>query len=111
MLRFVHPGVIARKLDRHLTTHASQQNFARNLERCGDLLREIEKAHNHHDAANRTKVGAVPSRKRAAFEAGLSERQHKTAIRVSNIPEKEFEEANESDDPMVETEEQTVRPK
>jgi hypothetical protein len=43
--------------------------------------------------------GAGPnSRKEAAAEAGLSERQAKTALRVANIPEQEFERQIESED-------------
>jgi hypothetical protein len=36
-----------------------------------------------------------------ASDAGLSVRQRKTALRVANIPEAEFEEAIESDCPTV----------
>jgi hypothetical protein len=70
---------------------------ARAIRRCGELLREIEaKAH-------RGKGGGAPpqlsERRKAADEAGLSEDQAKTALRVANINGKLFEEQIESDDP------------
>lgn len=44
--------------------------------------------------------GSDPSsRSKAANDAGLSERQRKTALRVANIPEEDFEQAVESDYP------------
>ena len=39
-----------------------------------------------------------PTRTKAATEAGLSERQRKTALRVPNIPRQEFEEAVEAEE-------------
>ena len=44
-------------------------------------------------------VPNVVTRQSAADAAGLSEHQRKTALRVANIPKKEFEELVESDDP------------
>lgn len=76
---------------------------ARAIARAGAILKEIEKARNQHDAAERARVGAVPSRKQAADDAGLSERQRKTALRVANVPEHEFEKAIESDNPPTVT--------
>lgn len=40
------------------------------------------------------------SRTQAATEAGLSERQRKTALRVANVPEEDFETAMEAADPL-----------
>jgi hypothetical protein len=69
---------------------------ARAIRRCGELLKEIEPAKNQHDANAR--VGSVPSsRTQAATDAGMSERQRKTALRVANVPSEEFEQAVESD--------------
>ena len=74
---------------------------ARAIRRCGDLLKEIEKA-----SGARTDLqpgGGTPlrlTRKRAAAEAGMSSDQAKAAIRVSNIPHEEFETSIESDDPV-----------
>jgi hypothetical protein len=51
-----------------------------------------------------TRGDAPPSRSQAAREAGLSTDQRKTALRVARLPEKEFEDAIESDDPVTLTE-------
>ncbi len=70
--------------------------LARASRRCGELLRAIEEARGKQVRRDdgTIQAGAVPNgRARAATEAGLSERQRKTALRVANIPEDEFEEA------------------
>lgn len=75
---------------------------ARAIRRCGELLKQIEPAKNQHDASAR--VGTVPStRTQAATNAGLSERQRKTALRVANIPEERFDEQIDSDSPPTVT--------
>jgi hypothetical protein len=43
------------------------------------------------------------TRKQAATDAGLSEHRRKTAIRVSRVPDPEFEGAVEADDPATVT--------
>ena len=48
--------------------------------------------------------GTFQSKKQAAIEAGMSERQRNTAQRVANIPNDEFEELVESDNPPTVTE-------
>ncbi len=71
---------------------------ARAVRRCGELLREIEPkrgANQNIGAGGDPKV----TRKRAATNAGMSERQRKTALRVANVPEAEFEAAVEADKP------------
>jgi hypothetical protein len=72
---------------------------ARAIRRCGELLQQIEPAKT--GPKPELKDGAVPQlgRTEAADDAGLSERQRKTALRVANIPEAEFETAIESDKP------------
>ncbi len=67
--------------------------------RCGELLREIEPkrgANQNIGAGGDPKV----TRKRAATNAGMSERQRKTALRVANVPEGEFETAVEAGSPF-----------
>jgi hypothetical protein len=49
------------------------------------------------------RVGAVPTQHQAATDAGISERQRKTAVRVANIPANDFETAIESDAPPTVT--------
>ncbi len=69
---------------------------ARAVRRSGELLRQIQPAKNQHDAS--AGAGGGPgSRGNAAREAGMSPRQAKTATRVANVPEDEFEAQVESD--------------
>lgn len=75
---------------------------ARAIRRCGELLGQIRAATNRHDVSSG--VAALPAgRKQAARDAGLSEHQRKTAIRVSRISDPEFEEAVEADEPATVT--------
>lgn len=75
---------------------------ARAIRRCGELLKEIEPAKNQHDASARA-CGGPSTRTQAASDAGLSQRQAKTALRVANVPEDEFEQAIESEAPPTVT--------
>ena len=79
----------------------------RAVRRAGELLREIEPARGG-DRGNqyRQRDGAdpLPSRKSAADAAGLSERQRKTALSVATLPQDQFEQAIESDNPPTVTE-------
>ena len=77
---------------------------ARAIRRCGELLKQIEPASQAQLKQNR-RDGPVPSvtRTEAAKEAGLSERQQKTALRVATVPEPEFTEMVESDTPPTVT--------
>ena len=70
---------------------------ARAIRRCGELLRKIKPARGEHMKG----VGGDPSRKATATQAGLSERQRKTALRVANVPEDEFEAAVEGGSPAT----------
>jgi hypothetical protein len=63
---------------------------ARAMQRVGELLKEI-------------KPPTRFTRMQAAHEAGLSERQKNTALRVASIPPEEFEAAVESEKPPTET--------
>jgi transcriptional regulator with XRE-family HTH domain len=66
-----------RKLAYHIPT--------RTVRRAGELLKQFDgKGNNQH------KVGTDPTQKQAASDAGMSERQAKTAVRVANVPEHEF---------------------
>jgi hypothetical protein len=73
---------------------------ARAINRCGELLRQIEPA-----GGTRTDVKPTDAadsrltRKSAAEQAGLSERQQYTALRVANVPKDEFDRLVESDSP------------
>lgn len=75
---------------------------ARAIRRCGELLKQIEPA---RGANQNIREGTLPkvTRKFAAADAGMSEHQRKTALRVANVPESEFNEAIESDSPPTVT--------
>jgi hypothetical protein len=75
---------------------------ARAIRRCGELLKQIEPA---RGANQNIKEGDHPNvtRKAAAEDAGLSEHQQKTALRIANVPENDFNESVESDNPPTVT--------
>ncbi len=73
---------------------------ARAIDRCGELLHEVEPATGAH---RKSDGGDTLSRKQAARDAGLSDRQRVTALRVNNVPRDEFERLIESDDPPTVT--------
>jgi hypothetical protein len=76
---------------------------ARAIRRCGELLRAIERPpQGGRPSKNGTAAGIV-SRAQAAKDAGMSKRQKDTAQRVASIPEREFNEAVESEDPPTVT--------
>jgi hypothetical protein len=74
---------------------------ARAIRRCGELLRQIEPQR----GGDRKSMGRERpiDRSSAATDAGLSERQRKTALRVANVPEDKFEAAVESAHPPTVT--------
>lgn len=81
---------------------------SRAVRRAGELLREFQqppekRLPNKASAQSNgtgTEVGSGPSTQReAAEQAGMSKRQETTARRVAEVPEEEFEEGVESDDP------------
>lgn len=74
---------------------------ARAIKRCGELLRQIPS----HRGGNLPNVTAPsgPSRTQAAEEAGMSERQKVTALRVANVPRDEFERLVEDSEPPTVT--------
>lgn len=71
---------------------------ARAVRRCGELLKQIEagqgvRTDKLHDATD-----MKLTRTEAATQAGLSERQKVTALRVANVPQPEFERVVELQD-------------
>lgn len=77
---------------------------ARAIKRCGDLLKRIEANQGGRPPKEtRTAAGTSFTRTQAASDAGLSKRQKDTALRVANIPDQEFEELIESDNPPTVT--------
>ena len=78
---------------------------ARAIRRCGELLKQIEPSKGGDASLFIARDGADPSvtRKLAAEQAGLSERQRKTALLVANVPEQDFNQSVESDNPPTVT--------
>jgi hypothetical protein len=73
--------------------------FRRAVRRCGELLKEIDKA---QPGPKELKAPAGPQlspRQDAAKDAGLSPKQAKTAIRVANVPNEIFVEQVDSAEP------------
>jgi hypothetical protein len=70
---------------------------ARAIRRCGELLRTVPVA----SGAHMKQEGAHPflTREQVATDAGLSEHQRKTALRLTAIPEQDFVAQIESDKP------------
>ena len=78
---------------------------ARAIRRCGELLKQVESGQGKtnqytvlHDGAD-----TKQTRTEAAREAGMSERQKVTALRVANVPEPVFNQAVESETPPTVT--------
>ena len=77
---------------------------ARAMRRAGELLQEIAPATGAKtDLQPRDGADPKLTRAQAAEDAGLSERQRKTALRVSKVPGVEFEKAVESPTPPTVT--------
>jgi hypothetical protein len=66
---------------------------ARAIRRCGELLKEIPARVGGYSPTHRSE------RAKAAKDAGLSPDQTKTALRLAKIPDLEFEDAVESENP------------
>jgi hypothetical protein len=77
---------------------------ARAIRRCGELLRQIEPSKGGRPSQITTDAADSSfTRKSAAEQAGLSERQQYTALRVANVPEQQFNESVESESPPTVT--------
>lgn len=63
---------------------------ARAVRRCGELLRQVPSGQGSRNQYGELRDGTV-TRRGAAQEAGLSERQRVTALRVAGVPGTEFE--------------------
>ena len=73
---------------------------ARPIRRCGELLKTFDARGRPPENNNGT---VVISQSKAAKDAGLSQRQKETAVRVANVPDEDFEEAVESEHPPTVT--------
>lgn len=64
---------------------------ARAIRRCGELLRQVEASKGGQPTHKSTQEGtllSIPTRESVAKDAGLSERQKVTALRVASIPQR-----------------------
>jgi len=76
---------------------------ARATRRCGELLTTFQTGpKGGHPKGNGADTDPV-SQRQVAADAGLSERQEKTAVRLAKIPEDKFNEAIEGDTPPTVT--------
>ena len=93
----------AKQAKNHELRKMAERIQARAIRRCGALLREIEDGQGAR--SDLLGAGADPklSRAQAARDAGMSRHQKRTALRVANVPEDEFEALVESDDPPTVT--------
>jgi hypothetical protein len=90
-------GYAAQVEDESLLNYAKRIR-ARAVRRQGELLKEIE-ADRIANKGKGLKGGRLPSnlsRRKAGHDAGLSDAKIKSAIRVANVPEDEFEQQVES---------------
>lgn len=95
----------ARQADDDTLRNMAIRIQARAIRRCGELLNAIEAAKGG-DRGNGATGGRTPiaqTRTSAAQEAGLSEWQQKTAVRVANVPAEQFEAVIESEKPPTVT--------
>ena len=96
--------------DKTLMNHATRIH-ARAIRGAGKLIEDIEPK---HGANQNIREGDRPNvtRESAATDAGMSSHQRKTALRVANVPESEFERQVESEKPPTVTmlAEQGIKP-
>lgn len=76
---------------------------ARAIGRAGEILAQIEPANGANQNIGAAIGPKVLTRTQAAEDAGLSDRQRKTALRVASIDKDEFERVIESDNPPTVT--------
>lgn len=75
----------------------------RAVRRCGELLKQVPSGQGSKNQHGQLRDGAA-TRQKAAEDAGLSERQRVTALRLATIPTPKFEAFLESDSPPTVTE-------
>jgi ParB family chromosome partitioning protein len=72
---------------------------SRAIERCGLLMKQIPSGKGQNQNISEGDHTNVLTRKQAATDAGLSEHQRNTALRIASIPSAELDRMIESDDP------------
>lgn len=81
----------------------AQRIRARAMRRAGELLKQIDPGQGARDG-KRGEGAHTPLRENVARDAGMSKHQQVTAVRVANIPEREFTKQVESANPPTLTE-------
>lgn len=76
----------------------AERIHARAIRRCGELLKQVPSGQGSKNQYGELRDGTA-TRQKAAKEAGLSERQRVTAMRVANVPEARFDALVESTSP------------
>lgn len=89
----------AKQADDKEMERTAQRIRARAIRRCGELLKEIEKQQGANQNIRDGGDPKVLTRKDAAKDAGMSERQAKQSIRVANVPQEDFDKQVDSDKP------------
>ena len=86
---------------------------ARATRRAGELLTQIQPASGGRPSKTNDGADSSYSRKKAARDAGMSERQQVTAQRIAAVPAEDFEEQVEGDEPPTLTQlaQQGIKPK
>ena len=88
----------ARQMDDDTLLNFAKRIQSRAIRRAGELLKDFQSPGARTDQPT---VGIGPrSQRQAAEAAGMSARQEKTAVRIANVPENDFEAAVESDTPL-----------
>lgn len=81
----------AKQADDHELERMAQRIRSRAIRRAGELIKQIEPQHGANQNISAVGHTKVLTRDGAAREAGMSKHQQVQAIRVANIPEREFE--------------------
>ena len=89
----------ARQAEDDQLERMAQRIRARAIRRAGELLKQIEPAPGARTDKPTDGDDSRLTRKRAAQDAGMSERQQNTALRIANVPEQDFEEQVEGPKP------------
>ena len=88
--------------DDSLRKHADRIQ-ARAIRRAGELLKEFDGRDGRNLPKTEGSHGFNPTQRQAADESGMSEHQQLQAVRIANVPEKEFETAVDSENPPTVT--------
>lgn len=72
---------------------------ARAMRRAGELLKQFDGRPANHERQKDGSVHLPPTQKDVADKAGMSERQVKTAVRIANVPQDDFDKQVESSNP------------